>query len=78
MYGIPVTFYGEDYLKYNEAVDLIQMGTAISVSNSKELIDTFKAFLNDNYAANEVKQKLNTFFEKNANVSSKVLATLHL
>lgn len=78
VYGIPITFYGNDYEKYNEAVDLIKLGTAVNVANSEELLDVFDTFLGNNYPINEVKEKLNTYFESNANVTAKVLAAINI
>jgi len=78
VYGIPITFYGNDYEKYNEAVDLIKLGTAVNVANSEELLDVFNTFLGSNYPIDEVKEKLNTYFESNANVTAKVLVSINL
>lgn len=78
VYGIPVAFYGNDYEKYNEAVDLIKLGIAVNVANSEELLDVFNTFLADNYPIGEVKEKLSTYFESNANVTAKVLASINL
>ncbi len=78
VYGIPLTFYGNDYENYNEAVDLIKLGTAVNITNSDELLDVFNTFLADNYPIGEVKEKLNTYFESNANVTAKVLASINL
>jgi 3-deoxy-D-manno-octulosonic-acid transferase len=88
VYGIPVVFYGDNYLKYNEAVDLIKLGAAVTVANSNELADTFNSFLDPSTAHSPLlwrrvvgetfKEKLNLFFESNANATSKVLAALKL
>ena len=78
VYGIPITFYGTDYENYKEAVDLIKSGTAISVSDSNELLNAFNIFLDKNYPIGEVKEKLSAYFENNSNVTSKVLTSLNL
>ena len=78
VYGIPVTFYGNNYENYNEAVDLIKLGTAVNVANSEELLNVFNTFLDDTYPVSEVKEKLTTYFENNANATSKVLDSIDL
>ncbi|MHB8260409.1 MAG: 3-deoxy-D-manno-octulosonic acid transferase [Bacteroidia bacterium] len=74
VYGIPLTFYGDDYTHYNEAVDLIKLGAAINITTADELADSFNTFLNN--PPNELKEKLSLYFETHANVSAKVLGAL--
>jgi 3-deoxy-D-manno-octulosonic-acid transferase len=78
VYGIPVVFYGDEYLNYNEAVDLIQLGAAVSVTNSNELLNSLKAYINNPDKSFEIREKLNTFFQENSNSTSKVIASLKL
>jgi 3-deoxy-D-manno-octulosonic-acid transferase len=93
VYGIPVVFYGDDYQNYNEAVDLLKLGTATTVANSDELANVFNTFLNFSpYPSPQergvspllgdgrevLKEKLNLFFETHANATSKVLEALKL
>jgi len=78
VYGVPVTFYGVEYLNYNEAVELIKLGAGISVKNEEELFNAFDLFLKDEKLLKNISEKLNGFFGNNLNISDKVLGEMKL
>jgi 3-deoxy-D-manno-octulosonic-acid transferase len=46
VYGMPVVF-GPDYHKFHEAIEMIQLGAAHSISGYEELENLFKSYLTD-------------------------------
>jgi 3-deoxy-D-manno-octulosonic-acid transferase len=76
VYGIPVAFYGEGYVKYNEAVDLVNMNAGALVNDPTGLKKIFEKFLFDAEYAMMSKTNLEKYFEKNANVTAKVMAAM--
>lgn len=54
-FGLPVIF-GPKYDKFQEAKDLITIGAAKSISSTKELIDAFNAFSNNQHAADAARK----------------------
>lgn len=74
VYLKPVLFYGgDDYHKYNEAVDLLKMGAARNVPTAAEAEQAIRYFLENEGAVKEVKEKLSAYFEKNSGTTEKVL-----
>lgn len=74
VYGIPVTFYGNDFSKYNEAVDLVNMGVAINVNSAEELK---KAWTNSLQSENsDTSKKLQAYFNENSNVSERIFSQI--
>jgi 3-deoxy-D-manno-octulosonic-acid transferase len=74
VYLKPVLFYGgDDYHKYNEAVDLLNLKTAANVSTPLQLESALKNFLNNEKEIAEIKSKLNSYFQKNSGTTQKVL-----
>ncbi len=73
VYGIPVTFYGNDFSKYNEAVDLINLKAAMNVNTSPELIKVWNNFLTDEKLSTEISETLSSYFENNSNITEKIL-----
>ena len=74
VYLKPVIFYGgDDYHKYNEAVDLLKMGSAKNVSNVNELQSVLLNFLTNKTELKEIETKLNSYFKKNSGTTEKVL-----
>ncbi|MDI1354754.1 MAG: glycosyltransferase N-terminal domain-containing protein [bacterium] len=73
----PIIFYGgDDYHKYNEAVDLIAMGAAKNVHDSKDLQEAVTLFLNDTLIVRQIESKLQTYFEKNSGTTNKVMTAI--
>jgi 3-deoxy-D-manno-octulosonic-acid transferase len=78
VYLKPVLFHGgDDYEKYNEAVELLNMGAARNVSTVEETKTAILHFLNNPQVMEDVKKKLNVYFEKNSGTTEKVLASIH-
>ncbi|MEO8761129.1 MAG: glycosyltransferase N-terminal domain-containing protein [Bacteroidia bacterium] len=78
VYGVPVAFYGKEYLNYNEAVGLVKIGAAISARNSHELLKAFTLFLEDEKLHKEIENKLQVFFNENSNSTDKILKSIPL
>jgi len=74
VYGIPVTFTGSDYVKYNEAVEMLELNIATLVHNEDELATAFSQFISDKTFRNEVKEKLSQYFETHSKTTEKILA----
>jgi 3-deoxy-D-manno-octulosonic-acid transferase len=75
VYGVPVLFYGRDFQKYNEAVELTGMKAAINVNSAEELKEGIQFSLNENNAA-VIAVKLNSYFESKGNVTQKILSQI--
>lgn len=73
VYGIPVTFYGEDHVKYNEAVDLINLQAAVNVNSVGELRNTWSRFFELQHSSNEIREKLAAYFETHSKVTERIL-----
>lgn len=73
VYGVPVTFYGDSYSKYNEVFSLLNMKAAINVLNEEELAKAFKYYLSDDPKVIETKRKLKVYFEDNSNITKRIL-----
>lgn len=76
VYLKPVLFYGKGYEKYNEAVDLINIGAARNVLTRDELENGLLHYLNNAADLQNVKEDLKIYFEKNSGVTKKILASL--
>lgn len=78
VYLKPVIFYGgDDYHKYNEAVDLLQMGAAKNVPKVADLQAALLHFLNDKKELTAVQAKLEMYFAKNSGTTKKVLGFIN-
>jgi 3-deoxy-D-manno-octulosonic-acid transferase len=76
VYFKPVIFYGgNDYQKYNEAVDLLKMGVAKNVSDIRDTKEALQQFLDKN-ETEKVKNKLAIYFVKNSGTTEKVLNSI--
>ncbi|WP_317896987.1 3-deoxy-D-manno-octulosonic acid transferase [Aurantibacillus circumpalustris] len=74
VYLKPVVFYGgDDFHKYNEAIDLLEMKAAKNVSNESEAQQAFLHFLNDTNEIKIVEEKLKSYFDKNSGTTEKVM-----
>ncbi len=76
VFGIPVTFYGNDFSKYNEAVDLINLKAAKNVNTCTELIKVWSDFLTDEKLGKEISEKLISYFANNSNITEKILKNI--
>jgi 3-deoxy-D-manno-octulosonic-acid transferase len=78
VYLKPVVFYGNDYEKFNEAVDLIQLKAATNVLTAEDLESAILNYLTNKSLLREIEGKLERYFEKNSGVTQKVLASIQL
>lgn len=78
VYLKPIVFYGgDDYHKYNEAVDLLAMKAAKNVSNIADAETAFLHYLNDKSEVKDVELKLKNYFDKNSGTTEKVLGFIN-
>ena len=75
---IPVSFYGENFHKYNEAMELLALLVAQKATTTKELKDIFKQQLFDETYLLMVKEKAKQYFIENGQVTEKVLRSMQL
>jgi len=78
VYLKPVIFYGNDFEKYNEAVELVKLKAIKYVMDATELEIAFLNFLNNWTERLEIEKTLKAYFEKNSGVTQKVLASMRL
>jgi 3-deoxy-D-manno-octulosonic-acid transferase len=76
VYGIPVTFYGNDFQKYNEAVDLVNLKVAVNVNSIIELKKAWAGFIETQASSNEISEKLHAYFEANSKSTEKILVKI--
>jgi 3-deoxy-D-manno-octulosonic-acid transferase len=76
VYGIPVTFYGNDFQKYNEAVDLVNLKAAVNVNSVIELKKAWTVFFESQRSSNEISEKLHLYFEANSKSTERILAKI--
>lgn len=72
IYNIPVIF-GPNYLKFQEAVNLREVGAAFSVNDSAELIPMLNNLLEDEKLRLEIAKKCRNFMEQNLGATQQVL-----
>lgn len=73
VYGRPVSFFGKEFVKYNEAVELVKMGAAANVNDKDELFMAWQRFLNDEGLRMDIMSKTTGYFKQNADATQKVL-----
>jgi 3-deoxy-D-manno-octulosonic-acid transferase len=78
VYGIPVAFYGDNYIKFNEVVELKELGAAIRVSNAQELGHVFKKLLNDTSLSSGIRKKLEAYFDTRKDSTGKILRSVKI
>lgn len=76
VFGKPITFYGDDYLKYNEAKDLVELEVAKAVNSSDELMEAFKFFMSEDFKCKEAEENLNKYFLKNSKSTNNILKSI--
>jgi 3-deoxy-D-manno-octulosonic-acid transferase len=72
VYGMPVVF-GPGYHKFHEAVEMIQLGAAHSVSNYDELNDLFESYLGDGERLKNESLFASQYVESNRGASEKIV-----
>lgn len=71
-YGTPVVI-GPNYSKFQEAKDLVALGSCLVVNNKEELSATFKRLISDNNYRKELGTKNQEFILKNKNATKIVM-----
>jgi 3-deoxy-D-manno-octulosonic-acid transferase len=72
VYGMPVVF-GPDYHKFHEAVEMIQLGAAHSVSNYEELNNLFESYLTDPKRLAEESLFASQYVESNRGATEQII-----
>jgi len=72
IYNIPVIF-GPNYLRFQEAVNLKEVGVAFSVNDSDELIPLLNNLLEDEKRRLRIAEKCRDFMEQNLGATQQVL-----
>lgn len=78
VYLKPVIFFGNDFGKYNEAVDLVNLKAAKNIINATELEIAFLSYLNNWLEKVELEKNLTIYFEKNSGTTDKVIRLMNL
>ena len=74
VYLKPVMFYGgDDYHKFNEAIDLLNMGAAINVVDSIQLQNALSTWITTKNETAIIASKLDAYFQKNSGTTERVL-----
>ncbi len=76
VYCIPVAFFGSNYHKFNEAIDLVKLKAAFCVSNAEELHQHWKKALYNPSEKERISTVLEAYFASNGNVTSKVMTII--
>jgi 3-deoxy-D-manno-octulosonic-acid transferase len=76
VYFIPVAFYGHDFQKFNEAVDLVNLQATTNVSSAEELQQDWRKQLNDPSEIERISQVLQQYFNSKGNVTAKVMSAI--
>jgi hypothetical protein len=65
-------------VRFNEIVELKELGAAIKVNNGGELSHVFKKLLNDTSLSDEIRKKLEIYFEARKNSTGKILRSVKI
>jgi 3-deoxy-D-manno-octulosonic-acid transferase len=71
-YGMPV-FFGPNYKKFNEALELVKMGSAFPVKDQSEFMEFFRKLWDDENFRLSLAAKNKLFIEKNTGATDKIL-----
>ena len=78
VYFKPVLFYGNDYHKYNEAVDLIALGAAKNILSAETLAAELSYYLSNTTESLKIENRLKNYFKTQSGTTKKVLEILNL
>lgn len=78
VYGIPVSFFGSKYHKYNEAVDLLRLGLAHKANTVAELTVVLEKHLWDADFRKTTRANLDAYFAAGINATGRILSALKL
>jgi len=76
VYFIPVAFFGTNYHKFNEAVDLVKLQGAFNVLSAEELYQHWQKVLQNTSEKERISFVLQGYFSSNGNVTSKVMSVI--
>ena len=76
VFGIPVIFGESDYSKFNEAVRMVKMGAAFTVSSERDLRALLEGFENDPAHRDRIRLMLEKYFAENSKVTEKILESI--
>ena len=71
-FGLPVFFGNKNYKKFNEAIRMLKMGTAFTISGTPELIELTDFFLYDEAKLKSIQKKINAFVQENIGATDRV------
>ena len=74
----PVLFFGQEYKRFNEALDLVSLGAAKNVNSPNQLKTELQNFLNNPQLISKIEEKLTSYFKQNAGSTQKVINSLKL
>ncbi len=74
-YGCPVII-GPNYKKFNEAVDLVQLGGVIAVENDKQMIAAFTDFVTNPEKCQYASEICSAYAAKNTGATQKIMQSL--
>jgi 3-deoxy-D-manno-octulosonic-acid transferase len=70
----PIVFFGQaDYSKYNEAIELIEIGAAKAVLQTQELVQVLDQFLDNKTQKVELEKNIKSYFEARSGSTQKVM-----
>ncbi len=75
-FGMPI-FFGSNYSKFPEAIDLVTQGGAFSINSTKEFDTIFKQIASDEMYANQCKEITKSYVEANVGATEKILKYLN-
>ena len=76
VYCIPVIFYGKDFSKFNEAIELVKMGCAFNVLSEEELIKSCNNLLQNHKFLEKLKSDLDTYFAKKRSATAQLMKAI--
>jgi 3-deoxy-D-manno-octulosonic-acid transferase len=76
VYGIPVFFGNENYQKFKEAIDLIDLGTAFPVGSYPEFAAVYSDLDTNIDRKKEIKTRLDTYLSENKGAAEKIITHL--
>jgi 3-deoxy-D-manno-octulosonic-acid transferase len=74
IFRIPVFFGDKNYLKFQEALDLIEIGAASTIASTSELESKISEFLSDPEFKKQLKKNLNQYIDTNLGASEKIIS----
>lgn len=73
----PVIFYGgDDFHKFNEALDLLNLGVAVNVTDAATATHAIAGLLEDDQRLASIAASLQVYFEQNSGTTEKVMAKI--